>query len=525
MENLFAHGVTNPVINEFFRASFLGIGNSEYGQNIHPPHKGFFRGVIDEARIYRRALTAEEIADNYRKRGQGLRDDPSLVGWWRFDEGEREIAKDSSAFNNDGTIIGASWVEGLSGYALKFDGKDDYIDCGNDESLRITTGSLTLEAWVKTTAGGRVISTRAGTGGDSWYEIIVTPRGKLNVHLCAPFPAHYTIRDGSIPVNDGKWHHLAMVRDADDQKVRLFVNGKLDVEVYDRTAGLSLTPDGRALRQALEIRQSVGMNEPILYFLTMHAGNPQDEHSLRELKRRVKELREFVKPFGINEVYLYGMDERKGEVLKSQRPAWRAVREAGGRIFVAGHRQRYYHAGLGDHFELVGDLQDLFICAGAPERQEAYKWHSLGHRIGVYGNPQGGAEYPEVFRRNFGLLLWKHNYDVAMTFSYQGCIGSGAGWSEFCLRHYRPHMMTYPTADGVINTIQWAGYREGIDDARYLNTLLKAIERAEESPHKKAREAALSARKYLEGLDINRNLDTIRLEIIAHILKIQGASQ
>jgi len=42
-------------------------------------------------------------------------------------------------------------------------------------------------------------------------------------------------------------------------------------------------------------------------------------------------------------------------------------------------------------------------------------------------------------------------------------------------------MFVYPTVDGVIDTIAWEGYREGIDDLRYLATLRKAIGKAEKS--------------------------------------------
>ncbi len=70
-----------------------------------------------------------------------------LVAYWSFDGGKGNIAKDSVS-GNDGTIYGATWVKGISGKALFFDGKDDYIDCGNDASLNIT-GSITIEAWVK----------------------------------------------------------------------------------------------------------------------------------------------------------------------------------------------------------------------------------------------------------------------------------------------------------------------------------------------------------------------------------------
>jgi len=65
-----------------------------------------------------------------------------------FDEGSGTTVKDETGHGNDGTIHGATWVDGISGKALSFDGVDDYIDCGSGSSLNIAD-EITIEAWVK----------------------------------------------------------------------------------------------------------------------------------------------------------------------------------------------------------------------------------------------------------------------------------------------------------------------------------------------------------------------------------------
>ena len=89
-----------------------------------------------------------------------------------FDEGSGTIAKDESGHGNDGTIYGATWVDGKYGKALRFDGVDDYVDCGNDASLD-ATGEITVEAWVKfaSTANSyyAVLDKRGGTGIYEFY--------------------------------------------------------------------------------------------------------------------------------------------------------------------------------------------------------------------------------------------------------------------------------------------------------------------------------------------------------------------
>ena len=75
-----------------------------------------------------------------------------LVGHWRFNEGTGSTAYDSSPEGNNGTIHGASWVRGKFGYALKFDGSDDYVSASDSASLDITS-EITIEAWIKPTRG------------------------------------------------------------------------------------------------------------------------------------------------------------------------------------------------------------------------------------------------------------------------------------------------------------------------------------------------------------------------------------
>ncbi len=77
-----------------------------------------------------------------------LAEEKGLVGYWKFDEGEGNISKDSSGMGNDGTIYGAEWVKGISGNALQFNGYDTCVDCGNEMSLN-PTSAITIEAWVK----------------------------------------------------------------------------------------------------------------------------------------------------------------------------------------------------------------------------------------------------------------------------------------------------------------------------------------------------------------------------------------
>lgn len=83
-------------------------GNWYLGQLSSTLGEQAFKGIIDEVRIYNRALSANEIYEHYK----GIfRDESGLVGLWHFDEGSGIIANDSSGQGKHGTLVNdPTWV-------------------------------------------------------------------------------------------------------------------------------------------------------------------------------------------------------------------------------------------------------------------------------------------------------------------------------------------------------------------------------------------------------------------------------
>ena len=74
----------------------------------------------------------------------------TCIGMWLFDEGEGDIAADSSENGNDGEIMnGTEWVDGKFGDGLSFDGVDDFVELANQPDL---TDGFTFSAWVQRNA-------------------------------------------------------------------------------------------------------------------------------------------------------------------------------------------------------------------------------------------------------------------------------------------------------------------------------------------------------------------------------------
>jgi hypothetical protein len=167
----------------------------------------------------------------------GEKQSGKLIAWWKF---ENDV--NDSAGSNNGTIHGnPTFVDGKFGRAICFDG-NDYIDCGNPDSLNFGTGDWTISAWIKTTQTGTNEDdahmnrgTVFANGGDEVDGIRYT-LGLNEVQLgMMTLTTDDNINNkiqtrGSTRVNDGAWHHVVGMRNAG--QLRVYVDGALDGGSY-----------------------------------------------------------------------------------------------------------------------------------------------------------------------------------------------------------------------------------------------------------------------------------------------------
>ncbi len=155
--------------NYNYTRSTLTLNNTVIGAINLGSFTGNFFGLIDEVRIYSRALSASEIKGLYNlgsakiNASQNTKITDGLVGLWSFDGqdiyGTTAIDRSGSSPANNGTLTGANGlpkpVMGKVGQALSFDGTDDYVSVADSNSLDAT--NITLSAWVKSSTAGRYI--------------------------------------------------------------------------------------------------------------------------------------------------------------------------------------------------------------------------------------------------------------------------------------------------------------------------------------------------------------------------------
>ena len=115
-------------------------GNLPYGEH--------FQGLIDEVRIYDRALSRDEIRQAM---ATPVTPAPGLMAAFGFDAGAGTTATDSSGQGNTGTISGATWAPGRYGDALQFDGVGAAVRVPASASLNLRR-AITLSAWIRPSA-------------------------------------------------------------------------------------------------------------------------------------------------------------------------------------------------------------------------------------------------------------------------------------------------------------------------------------------------------------------------------------
>jgi len=170
-----------------------------------------------------------------------------LVGHWNLDENTGTTAADSSGNNNHGTLVGSpTWVPGVSGSAVRFDGTgvtgsaSNTVNAGNNPSLNGII-DYTLSFWVKFDPGyvgngGPWANLVGKTQGYSFsFMMYVSNTGILRAHHSQSNGA-YAVTDAFSPAPTGEWIQVAQV--ADGSHIRLYVNGveAAAPAAYDGTA-------------------------------------------------------------------------------------------------------------------------------------------------------------------------------------------------------------------------------------------------------------------------------------------------
>lgn len=235
------------------------------------------------------------------------------------------------------------------------------------------------------------------------------------------------------------------------------------------------------------------------------------ENSLRRLSNgaaRVKaRFGEQATPFA------YGHDEGNAATVRAERAVWRNVHALGARTIVATKLRKF----------ILFTLDAACIPSQPSESRK--QWVDTLHEsnpdmlVAWYADPHAGPENPDLARRQYGWQSWRNNYDMVCQYAM-----FRRGWAEFN-RPYendlRSLSMTYLGDGELLDTLQWEGFREGIDDIRYATLLKKLAGEARQSQEVTVQYAGRAALTWLAQVPWEQSsLKVLRLETIEKIFSL-----
>ena len=159
--------------------------------------------------------------------------DPSLVGWWKLDEGSGSTAVDSSGYGNDGTLEGnAAWDAGNLGYAVLFEGSSwvELPPAAWDPIEKHVTVAFWAFGGDAQPVNHFVFAAYSADSNPARQASGHIPWGNGNVYWDTGYDGStYDRLFTALPpeFHKGAWVHWAFTKDGDTGEQSIYINGEL----------------------------------------------------------------------------------------------------------------------------------------------------------------------------------------------------------------------------------------------------------------------------------------------------------
>jgi len=229
---------TNPSACSLNACSGTSMSRINIGGNASGIYNtDYMRGYLDEFKIFKTALTSTDVMDEYKKGSnilkynifsyQGNLMNFNLMGYYPFDEIDRNVAFDYSNINAEASYPGSSNlnVAGVFNNAFSSPGiGTDTIRIPNSNFINLNS-QVTFSLWTKVlgnTSDDRFLLYKSGTGGFNIKYNAGTQ--KYSASLCG------TSLESSGTFSTGSWDNIVLT--SNSKRVKLYINSKLEDEDY-----------------------------------------------------------------------------------------------------------------------------------------------------------------------------------------------------------------------------------------------------------------------------------------------------
>ena len=239
-----------------------------------------------------------------------------------------------------------------------------------------------------------------------------------------------------------------------------------------------------------------------------------NEDDYAESHARAERIRDYYdRTFGHHNVYGSYGDEPGVKFFPKNRKIFDAYQAAGLKFIIASHEHI---------FDMAGYRWNWHNASKKPtDPTVPMRWNELGTETysAWYADQHVGAENPEFNRRQNGLGAYLSGYSAFCNYAHH--LGPYNDDSET----YKPMVFVYGTGDGCIDTLQWEGFREGVDDIRYATLMLALVREVEKNPDlgMEAKYLAGKAKLLLALFDRKSgDLNAVRGEMIGFIERLRA---
>jgi hypothetical protein len=229
--NLYVNNVltTGGVVS--YAHDILRIGGSYSSVNE------LFKGVIDDVRIYNRALSAAEVSTLYNlnetnvNHSQDSKYTNGLVSFWSFNGPDvtSSTSTEVTGLGKNGTLHGGvTSTLGKVGQAANFDGSTGYYIMAPDDTHFVTgaSGTLSFSFWIKSNNyTGTVLSRRHPCDNDGPFTITVSGQTVSLYFYSDLETGGFSYTSGNV-LTTNEWNHVVITKQwGTAGATKLYING------------------------------------------------------------------------------------------------------------------------------------------------------------------------------------------------------------------------------------------------------------------------------------------------------------